>query len=104
MPAPDPQLLSRLETFFASFFHDEPIDDAAILDALRTINDRPDDRYQYSLAFDDLLAADVEPGYLRDFVRRYANRAAAGDEQAREFLVRVQRETALDDVLDPDEY
>jgi hypothetical protein len=101
MSAPDPDLLRALQTFFISFFHDEPVDDAGILDALKTINDRQDDRYRYSLAFDDLLAADVEPGYLKDFVRRYANRAATSDEQARDFLVRIQNETALDDVLEP---
>jgi hypothetical protein len=101
VPAPDPDLLTRLETFFVSFFHDEPIDDAAILDALRTLDGRRQDRYEYSQAFEDLLDADVEPGYLTAFVRRYANRAATSDEQARDFLIRMRDSTALDDVLEP---
>ena len=101
MPGPDPALLTRLETFFVSFFHDEPDDDAAILDALRTLDGRRRDRYEYSQAFEDLLDADLEPGALTDFVRRYANRNATGDEQARDFVVRMRDATALDDVLEP---
>jgi hypothetical protein len=103
VPAPDPGSLEPVKTFFIRFFHDEPIDDEGTLSALRTLRGHGRQRFELSEAFDTLLAADVEPGFWTDFVRRYANRAATSDEQAREFVAHIQRETALDDVLDPDE-
>jgi hypothetical protein len=103
VPAPDPDSIEPVETFFIRFFHDEPIDDEGILSALRTLRGRNRERFELSEAFDDMLGADVEPGFWTAFVRRYANRAATSDEQAREFVERIRRETALDDVLDPDD-
>jgi hypothetical protein len=101
MAAPDPDAVRALEGFFVRYFHDEPIDDEAILTALKTLQDRRRERYELSQAFTDVLEADVEPGFMTELVRRYANRAATSDEQARDFVERMRESTALDDVLEP---
>lgn len=103
MAAPEPESVERLETFFARFFHDEPADYKAIVSALRTLQGQQHERYALGEAFEDMLDADVEPGYWTAFVRRFANRAATSDEQARDFVERMRKETALDDVLEPPE-
>jgi hypothetical protein len=101
--APEDESVELVKTFFIRYFHDEPIDDEAVLAALRTLRHRGEERYELSQAFDDLLDADAEPGFWTGFVRRYANRVASSDEQARDFVERMQRETALDVVPEPDE-
>jgi len=99
--APLPESVKRLQDFFILYFHEEPDDDEAIVSALRALDDRDWKRYELSEAFNDLLAADVEPGYWTAFVRRFANRVATSDEQARDFVERIREATALDDVLEP---
>jgi hypothetical protein len=101
--APEDESVELVKTFFIRYFHDEPIDDEAVLAALRTLRHRGEERYELSQAFEDLLASDVEPGFWTSFVRRYANRVAASDEQARDFVERIRNETALDEVPEPDE-
>jgi hypothetical protein len=98
--APAPESVKRLQDFFIVYFHEEPDDDAAILSALRDLDDRDRQRHELSKAFGDMLAADVEPGYWTGFVRRFANRAATSDEQARDFVERIRLNTALDDVFE----
>jgi hypothetical protein len=103
LPAPQDTSVRRVKTFFASFFHDEPSDDRALLMALRTLRGHQRDRYDLSVAFEDVLGSDVEPGFMTQLVREYANRAATSDDQAREWVVRMRDEAALDDVYEPDE-
>lgn len=101
MTAPRHESFERVKEFFILHFHEEPDDDKSIVSALLALQDRNRQRYELSQAFDDMLAADVEPGYWTAFVRRYANRAATSDEEARDFVERIRERTALDDVLEP---
>jgi hypothetical protein len=101
--APKDESVTLVETFFARYFHDEPIDDEAVLAALRTLRNRLPERYELSLAFEDVLESDVPPGFMTELVRRYANRVASSDEQARDFVAGIRDAAALDEVPEPDE-
>lgn len=91
----DPQY-NKLAAFFASYFHDEPDDLKAILSAVKVLADNQNERRELYKAFEGLQKTPLGENDLRDFVRGYANRNAQDDEQALQFIAKIQKEIGLD--------
>ncbi len=60
--------------FFGRFYHQEPDDDLAVIQAHRKSRGHIDYRWHIAQAFREILSADLPPDYLRDFVSEHANR------------------------------
>jgi hypothetical protein len=80
----NPESIQRAADHYARFYHEEPDDAEAHRDASGML--RPDQTAAARAAIEELLAADLPPGTLKQFVRRHANRLAFDDEHARMFV------------------
>ncbi len=79
-----PESIQRAAGHFARFYHEEPDDAAGHADAFDVLRD--DQVAAAREALQELLAADLPPGTLKQFVRRHANRLSYDDEHARQFI------------------
>lgn len=98
---------SSLQTagiFLSRFYHEEPNDDLANLNAIKTMCGHFDYEWQVSSAFKDILATSWPAGTLKNLVRVWANRHAQSDKEAVQFLWRVYENTGLDVAIDFDEF
>ncbi len=80
----NPESIQRVADHYARFYHEVPDDAEAASDVRLTL--RPDQVTALRAALEELLAADLPEGTLKQFVRRHANRLAFDDEHARMFV------------------
>jgi hypothetical protein len=80
----NPESIQVAADHFARFYHEVPDDAEAASDVRKVL--RPDQAAAARGAVEELLAAELPPGTLKEFVRRHANRRSFDDEHARTFL------------------
>jgi hypothetical protein len=91
----NPESIQVAADHYARFYHEEPDDGEAGRDAQGML--RTDQLEAARDALAELLAADLPPGTLQEFVRRHANRLAFDDEHARRFVAKTR--AALDEEI-----
>lgn len=87
--------------YLIRFYHEEPDDLVAASRALRESIGHYVYAWNYACAFKLLLASTLPAGTLTELVCERANRYARDDNEAREFLERVYKDSDMYAVLDP---